>query len=139
MCNECGNCATFCPHQGKPYRDKPRFALTNEGFQQMEGDAWHWDGERLWRRVDGRLHSLRARGSGWLYTYERVELALSGELRMVGATTSGEPSGIVSLWTAAQMAVVTEGLRTSLPWLLGLHPVAEGDIEQRYVDRSAGR
>jgi putative selenate reductase len=21
-CNECGNCATFCPHAGKPYRDK---------------------------------------------------------------------------------------------------------------------
>ena len=22
MCNECGNCATFCPEQGKPYLDK---------------------------------------------------------------------------------------------------------------------
>lgn len=22
MCNECGNCATFCPHAGKPYQDK---------------------------------------------------------------------------------------------------------------------
>lgn len=22
MCNECGNCQVFCPHSGKPYRDK---------------------------------------------------------------------------------------------------------------------
>jgi putative selenate reductase len=22
MCNECGNCSVFCPHEGKPYRDK---------------------------------------------------------------------------------------------------------------------
>jgi len=22
MCNECGNCATFCPYEGAPYRDK---------------------------------------------------------------------------------------------------------------------
>ncbi|MCK5245390.1 FAD-dependent oxidoreductase, partial [Candidatus Bipolaricaulota bacterium] len=24
LCNECGNCTTFCVHQGRPYRDKPR-------------------------------------------------------------------------------------------------------------------
>jgi putative selenate reductase len=22
MCNECGNCGVFCPHQGNPYKDK---------------------------------------------------------------------------------------------------------------------
>lgn len=40
MCNECGNCATFCPYDSAPYKDK--FTLftnekdmadsTNEGF-----------------------------------------------------------------------------------------------------------
>ena len=32
LCNACGNCETFCVHQGKPYRDKPRLFLTREGF-----------------------------------------------------------------------------------------------------------
>ncbi len=27
LCNECGNCATFCVHPGKPYLDKPRMSL----------------------------------------------------------------------------------------------------------------
>ncbi len=27
FCNACGNCETFCPTSGAPFRDKPRFAV----------------------------------------------------------------------------------------------------------------
>ena len=46
MCNECGNCAVFCPYQGgRPYKDKltlfwskPDFDnSTNEGFLPVDG------------------------------------------------------------------------------------------------------
>ena len=30
LCNECGNCTTFCPTSGRPYRDKPRLYLDVE-------------------------------------------------------------------------------------------------------------
>jgi putative selenate reductase len=33
MCNECGNCATFCPHAGTPYRDKFTVFCTREDFE----------------------------------------------------------------------------------------------------------
>lgn len=33
-CNECGNCATFCPTSGKPYLDKPKVHLSQESFNQ---------------------------------------------------------------------------------------------------------
>ncbi len=36
LCNECGNCATFCVHQGKPYQDKPRLFLQESDFRQEE-------------------------------------------------------------------------------------------------------
>lgn len=36
FCNECGNCNTFCPTAGAPYRDKPRFYLTVSSFNQAE-------------------------------------------------------------------------------------------------------
>ncbi|MBR4091327.1 MAG: putative selenate reductase subunit YgfK, partial [Mogibacterium sp.] len=46
MCNECGNCAIFCPYSGRPYKDK--FTLfwseedfadsENNGFLPLEGD-----------------------------------------------------------------------------------------------------
>ena len=45
MCNECGNCAVFCPYsEGRPYRDKLTVfwtqadldASTNDGFLATE-------------------------------------------------------------------------------------------------------
>ena len=36
FCNACGNCNTFCPASGAPYRDKPRFWLTVSSFNEAE-------------------------------------------------------------------------------------------------------
>ncbi len=35
-CNECGNCATFCPTSGAPYQDKPKFHLSSESFKTAD-------------------------------------------------------------------------------------------------------
>jgi len=34
FCNECGNCTTFCPTSGAPFREKPRFYLTTASFKE---------------------------------------------------------------------------------------------------------
>ncbi|MFC2155135.1 FAD-dependent oxidoreductase [Acidobacteriota bacterium] len=36
-CNECGNCRTFCPTAGSPYKDKPRICLIKESFALEDG------------------------------------------------------------------------------------------------------
>ncbi|MCI0523178.1 MAG: putative selenate reductase subunit YgfK [Bacteroidales bacterium] len=36
FCNDCGNCNTFCPTSGSPYRDKPRFWLTVSSFNEAD-------------------------------------------------------------------------------------------------------
>ncbi len=36
FCNECGNCDTFCPTSGAPYKDKPKFYLTHSSFSEEE-------------------------------------------------------------------------------------------------------
>ena len=36
MCNECGNCAAFCPHAGKPYKDKLTIFSNEEDFVDSE-------------------------------------------------------------------------------------------------------
>jgi putative selenate reductase len=36
MCNECGNCAIFCPHAGKPYQDKFTVFSSEEDFTDSE-------------------------------------------------------------------------------------------------------
>ncbi|MCK4988084.1 MAG: FAD-dependent oxidoreductase, partial [Desulfobacterales bacterium] len=36
FCNECGNCTTFCPTNGAPYRVKPKFYLTPKSFENEQ-------------------------------------------------------------------------------------------------------
>jgi putative selenate reductase len=118
LCNECGNCATFCVHQGRPYVDKPRLALTRALFERMEGDAWYAEGGRLWRRTGGTLHGLSVAGDGLSYSNGRIEARLSRQFGLLGATAEEPFAGTVSLRTAAEMAVLMEGLHRSLPWLV---------------------
>lgn len=33
-CNECGNCSTFCPTSGSPFKDKPRLFLSFSSFNE---------------------------------------------------------------------------------------------------------
>ncbi|HNW89275.1 MAG TPA: putative selenate reductase subunit YgfK [Bacteroidales bacterium] len=36
MCNECGNCTTFCPTSGRPFADKPRLFMDISKFKESE-------------------------------------------------------------------------------------------------------
>jgi putative selenate reductase len=55
LCNECGNCTTFCPTSGAPYRDKPRLYLDRAEFEEQQdnafmimrtGESWAMDARR---------------------------------------------------------------------------------------------
>ncbi|MBZ5726009.1 MAG: glutamate synthase [Acidobacteriia bacterium] len=37
VCNECGNCDIFCPEDGGPYKEKPRFFGTLETYRKHAG------------------------------------------------------------------------------------------------------
>ncbi len=62
LCNECGNCGTFCPHAGLPYKDKvtvfwtrPDFDnSTDPGFLPLAGGGY------LTRNPDGTVFELDA-------------------------------------------------------------------------------
>ncbi|MDR0841750.1 MAG: putative selenate reductase subunit YgfK [Christensenellaceae bacterium] len=40
MCNECGNCATFCPYSSRPYKDKFTLFANAEDFADSENDGF---------------------------------------------------------------------------------------------------
>ena len=40
MCNECGNCAVFCPYKGRPYRDKLTLFWSEEDFDNSENEGF---------------------------------------------------------------------------------------------------
>jgi len=49
LCNECGNCMTFCPEDGDPAQVKPKLFLTKERFDMAEGQGF------LLRAENGRF------------------------------------------------------------------------------------
>ncbi|MGI6617850.1 MAG: putative selenate reductase subunit YgfK [Saccharofermentanales bacterium] len=57
FCNECGNCATFCPHSGRPYKDKLTLFWLKEDFDDSDniGFLKKEDGGYLVRDERGRI------------------------------------------------------------------------------------
>ena len=57
MCNECGNCAIFCPYDSAPYRDKFTLFKTREGFDESVHNQGFLPlgGSRVLVRLDGKV------------------------------------------------------------------------------------
>jgi putative selenate reductase len=127
FCNECGDCVTFCVHEGRPFAEKPRLFLGDEDYEKASDNAFRIRGETIFRREGGRESRLtRAGGNGafaraLVYENDQVRVTLTPALQVVemqllsGATAPAEP---VSLVDAAEMAVLFKGIAESLPQLL---------------------
>ena len=57
MCNECGNCAVFCPYDTAPYREKFTLFLTREGFDESVNNQGFLPlgGKKVLVRLDSKV------------------------------------------------------------------------------------
>jgi putative selenate reductase len=117
LCNECGNCATFCVHQGKPYADKPRLFLDAADFLATDDNAFHVQGKTLRRREGGREARLTAEEEQLIFENDHVRLGLSPEFEIRAMALKAPFAGTLSLREAAEMATILEGVQGSLPFL----------------------
>ncbi len=62
-CNECGNCATFCPWDGKPYRDKFTVFADAEAFTAGGNSGFYVSGAGGRLRLGAREWSFAVDGS----------------------------------------------------------------------------
>ena len=77
-CNECGNCATFCPSAGAPYRDKPRIHLSRESFDNAPDGYRLASPSRLEGKRDGKAFSLAAEKDGFVFESDALIAHLDG-------------------------------------------------------------
>ena len=63
MCNECGNCAVFCPYAGRPYKDKFTLFWSEEDFINSENEGFYCEenGE-IHLRLDGKVEKTDING-----------------------------------------------------------------------------
>jgi putative selenate reductase len=119
FCNDCGNCDTFCPEEGGPYREKPGF------FGSL--DAWRRSGrdgfcvERLpgrdvmWGRLAGVPYELAVEPAADHAVFSdgriRVELRHTARQPTRAIALSGAADGhLLDLGVYLRMAVLLAGV-----------------------------
>jgi len=113
LCNECGNCATFCTHEGEPYRDKPRLFLRREEYEMESGNAFHIQGGTLFRREGGLEARLERTSTGFLFHGPAVRAWLSLDFAVEATEAHAAFDGTISLRSAVEMAGLLVGLTES--------------------------
>ena len=59
MCNECGNCAVFCPYDARPYKEKFTLFWSKEDFDHSENEGFLMlPEERMLLRLDGEVQEI---------------------------------------------------------------------------------
>ncbi|MEG6584668.1 putative selenate reductase subunit YgfK [Dendrosporobacter sp. 1207_IL3150] len=57
-CNECGNCATFCPWDGKPYTDKITVFSTKADFDNSSNYGFFLEGDLVQIRFNKEIYEI---------------------------------------------------------------------------------
>jgi putative selenate reductase len=122
FCNECGNCTTFCPTAGEPYRDKPRLYLDRAEFEAQSDNAFMVSGQDVWvmeARWAGETHRIEVNGS-LQYSTPRIKATLEPgdfSVQHVEVVTNPADDETFSLEPCATMYALLTGLRDSMPYL----------------------
>jgi len=120
FCNDCGNCDTFCPEDGGPYREKPRFFGSLAAWRRDAGrDGFHVragaGGDWMWGRVGGVPYRLEVdrEADQAVFTDGSVTVELRHRDRTpVGASVArGAPDGhTLDIGVYLRMAVLLDGV-----------------------------
>jgi len=113
FCNECGNCATFCPTAGAPYKTKPRFFLSEKSWEE-EGDGYFVTGNTIKYLSKNRkdLISLDVIDGKIFYRDKFIKLKLNSEnFEVENIEVSNNFSGTLNLKKAAEMYYLLSNLK----------------------------
>ncbi|MBI2265878.1 MAG: glutamate synthase [Armatimonadetes bacterium] len=123
FCNECGNCDTFCPEEGGPYKEKPLIFGSRDTWDRsgkgffMEQDG---PGDRILGRISGKEYELDLdRGTGVsTFSDNRLVLELDRDGKILGEARLKDPSDsfgncrghTVEMTPYFQMKAILEGV-----------------------------
>ena len=111
FCNECGNCKTFCPTAGAPYKDKPKFWLEKENFDAAPFGYYLNKENRLkeilYKNTNG-ISSLSKNKNGYFYSNENIKVQLNKDFMPTTPEFINNKLTEYSLEEAAEMMVLLE-------------------------------
>jgi putative selenate reductase len=124
FCNECGNCATFCVHNGKPYFEKPRLFFKEEDFVKEQENAYYIESTpSTWtiRHRNASLESSLVLGrTSAVFTFETPAVKLEinkDDFQIKSSQLKQTFAAPLTLTEAADMLVILDGLTSSMAYL----------------------
>ena len=120
FCNECGNCDTFCPEAGGPWRVKPRFYGSRADYDAAAPEDGFWLEAGLMRgRFLGAEHVLETVADGLRFADGVIEATLEPDGRLRSARVLEAREGhVLSLARAHVMRLLGEAIER------GVNPVS---------------
>ena len=118
-CNECGNCATFCPTSGAPYKDKAKLHISRHSFDESDA-GFHFAAadQLLWK--EGRRNGTLARTEhGLIFESNEIKARIdSGSHVAEVLELKTDLNNLSNTRTMMEMAVLYQNLRNQLPFSL---------------------
>ncbi len=113
LCNECGNCVTFCPSSGRPFQDKPRLSLSLETFKR-ETDGYFLSSlpgkELLIYKEKNRIKTLSLEGDQYIFETDQVNAVLDAStFRLLEVKFSTPCIKEYHFTFAAEMSIILQG------------------------------
>jgi len=120
FCNECGNCDVFCPEDGGPYIEKPRFFGSLQAWTALRGRDGFFArrkgrGHAVWARIRGREYRLEVDGEDGRGSFTdgviAVEVAHAERRALSARAGEGAPEGHALDFSAyLDIALITDGV-----------------------------
>jgi len=111
LCNECGNCTTFCPTEGRPFADKPNVALSPESFESMERGYWD-KGDHMLCKQNDVIYRLDVEEDGYVYSSPSFTIKLDKKFSVKQVELKDNWIGEISLRTALNMHVIKKAIES---------------------------
>jgi putative selenate reductase len=113
-CNECGNCATFCPTSGAPYKDKPKLYLTRDAFS-TEDKAYYIEKfvgmTTIYYRERNELFELSKSGDFFMYKTNQYAVSLFADsLQVKDVKILSDSIAEIRLEKALKMALLLDNI-----------------------------
>ncbi len=111
LCNECGNCNTFCPTNGAPYKIKPRFYITEKSFAQ-EDNCYFISKNKIKFKSNGHIEKLSFTEETVIYESNEVEIRFNKtDFSILNIISKSNSNCDIVLENAAQMFFLFNNLK----------------------------
>ncbi|MCK4677022.1 MAG: putative selenate reductase subunit YgfK [Bacteroidales bacterium] len=115
-CNECGNCSTFCPSSGSPYKDKPHLYLSKDAYN-ADDEGYYLENKEdeliLYQKSKEKKSMLTLNNKMLSYKANGFLVILDqSTLRIIDFENTEKNSKGISLQNAAEMSIILQGAKS---------------------------